>query len=246
VWNMRHATTREVTQVKAFNVAEAGMDAAQEALWVSWPADESATPQIDTTAFRSRFGESAYPDPKSGQFIEVGFYDDDGNEGDWGIRREFDYDENQNGYLWIESQGATGSRAAKVMGLVQKVDYEPTIMGNVVFATTGLMDTDGAGNQPVVGLDYPATSATIYCGTYDIKKNTDLQPGVSDPPITGATDETIDQIFPDELLLYLIGVANGTVPSVPFPKSLAEPPSPGSVRHSSSRRTAWRARCGQR
>ena len=214
--NMRHATSTEVTQVKAFNVAEAGIDAGQQALWLSWPTPmddgtpPTPLPSVDLDTFRTSFPSSSYPDPVSGEgdFIDVGFYDDDGNQDNWGIRREFSYDENKNGYMWIESRGATGPRAAKVMALVQKVMYEPVIMDNVVFATSGILDVRGSGSDFVIGLDYPATSASIYSGTYEPSGGPDFQAGVS-LPVTGATDDTIDQIFPDEMLLYLIGVANG-------------------------------------
>ena len=35
--NVQHNTATHRTQSKAFNVAEAGLDAGQAALWVNWP-----------------------------------------------------------------------------------------------------------------------------------------------------------------------------------------------------------------
>jgi hypothetical protein len=209
--NMMHGTSTEVTQVKAFNVAEAGLDAGQQALWLNWPATASPTPSpaVTPSVFRSNFPKSSYPDPASGQFIDVAFYDDTLNPANPDIRRGVSFDENGNGRMWIESRGATGPRAAKVMALAQKVQYQPVIQGNVALATQGLLDTDGGGSQPVFGLDPPATAASVYCGSYLIKNNTDIQPGISNPPITGATADAVSQIFPDEVLMYLIATANG-------------------------------------
>ncbi len=217
LWNTRHATSTEVTQVKAFNVAEAGLDAGEQALFVAWPSPPSPsepapTPSVDPVEFQKSF--PSYPDPVSGsaKFIDVKFYDDDNNQANWGIRRQYGYDENNNHYMWIEARAATGSRKAEVMALVQEVDYTPPIMPGVVLATTALFTASGTGNQPVIGLDTQA-SPSVYVGTYDFtgqpKFQDDNMGTVQNPPTQGTTDETLRSIFPDDFLLYLVGVAHG-------------------------------------
>ena len=211
IWNTRHSTSTTVTQVKAFNVAEAGLDAGQQALWLNWPStpSPSPSPSVTPSAFQSNF--LTYPAPVSGPFIDVKFYDDDNNLANPGIRQEYTYDQNGNGYMWIVSRAATGARAAKVMALVQKVQYKPTIKSGVAIVTTGPLDVSGTGNQPVIGLDPPATAASVYAGTYTPSGQPDLQSGIGDP-IQGTTTAQITGtggVFPDEVLMNLIAAANG-------------------------------------
>jgi hypothetical protein len=209
--NTMHATATDRMQKKAFNLAEAGMDAGQAALWVSWPTTETAgpPPAVDSTGFRSQFAPSEFPDPDSGAFIDVEFYDDDGDINDPGIDLAVqDVDQNGNGLMWIVSRAATGDRAAKVMGLVKKVDYQLQIKDGVAIATSGLLDVRGTGNQAVVGLDPPATAATIYDGTYSGNGNSDWESGIT--KVDGTTATQINtEIFPTEVLQNLIEVAQG-------------------------------------
>jgi hypothetical protein len=209
--NTMHSTATDRTQKKAFNLAEAGMDAGQAALWVSWPTTNTAgpPPAVDSTSFRSQFAPSEFPDPKTGAFIDVQFYDDDGNVDNPGIDLNVpDVDQNGNGLMWIVSRAASGNRAAKVMGLVKKIDYQLQIKNGVAIATSGLLDVRGTGNQAVVGLDPPATSATIYDGTYSGNGNSEWESGIS--KVDGTTPAQItSEIFPTEVLQNLIETAQG-------------------------------------
>jgi hypothetical protein len=212
VWNTRHATSSGVTQVKAFNIAEAGLDAGQQALWLNWPtASSTVLPSVPADAFRSEF--ASYPDPRTGQFIDVQFFDNTGSITNPGINMNSHRDENgpggtADGYMWVVSRASTGTRSAKVMSLVQKVQYQPTIKSGVAIATAGLLDLRGTGNQPVIGLDPPATAASAYCGTLSQSGQPDVQSGIG--TVTGTTQDMITQeIFPDEVLTNLIAAANG-------------------------------------
>ncbi len=211
VSNTMHATATDRMQKKAFNLAEAGMDAGQAALWVSWPTTDTAgpPPAVDPDQFRAEFVPSEFPDPRSGDFIDVEFYDDDGVVADPGIDKDVqDIDQNGNGLMWIVSRAATADRAAKVMALVKKIDYQLQIKNGVAIATSGLLDVRGTGNQAVVGLDPPATTATIYDGTYSGNGQSDWESGITKVDGTTATQITTE-IFPTEVLQNLIEIARG-------------------------------------
>lgn len=95
--NVQHNTATARTQSKAFNVAEAGIDAGQAALWLDWPTDATAgsSLQVDPITFEQHINESApgeFPAPKTGQFIDVKFFDDDGNTVNPGMNTAYNYD----------------------------------------------------------------------------------------------------------------------------------------------------------
>lgn len=214
--NVQHNTAKATSQGKAFNVAEAGLDAGQSALWVKWPAPAdglpggpapAVLPTVSSSAFQAQFSASEFPSPTGGgNFVTLAFYDDDNNLTNPGVRTQYSYDENANGRMWIESRGATGTRAAKVMALVQKIDYDVQIRQGVALYTDGVMSTNGTGNQPVVGLDPPATTATVYAqGGWSGNGNTEIQGGIdlvqNDPTVA------LQDVFPDEVLTNLIDTA---------------------------------------
>lgn len=207
--NVQHNTATHRTQSKAFNVAEAGLDAGQAALWVNWPEDatEGAALSVDPTDFKQQFDADEFPDPTTGQFIDVEFVDDDGDAVNPGMNTACNYDNNGNGYMWIVSEGATGSRVAKVQAMVKKVTFDMLIKEGVALYTDGLLEIKGTGNQPVIGIDPPATVASVYCGTGpDAHGNPDYEAGVSVNP---DSETTLQDVFPDDTLNYLIEVAVG-------------------------------------
>lgn len=212
--NVQHNTATHRTQSKAFNVAEAGLDAGQAALWVNWPEHEDEVagtlPTVDPITFQQQFDADEFPSPTTGQFIAVEFKDDDGDTVNPGIAKGQNraaYDKNQNDHIWIISRGATGSRAAKVQALVKKVQFDMLIKEGVALFTDGKLETSGTGSQPVIGVDWPATAASVYAGGgWDPDPgNADLEAGISlNPDTTTARQD----VFPDETLAYLIETAS--------------------------------------
>jgi hypothetical protein len=214
--NVQHNTARAKTQSKAFNVAEAGLDAGQAALWVSWPAPSnglpggpapSSLPTVTAGPFETQFSPTEFPSPTAGQFIDVKFYDDTTSTVNPGMDTAHSYDYNNNGRMWIVSRGATGSRAAKVQALVKKVTLDMRIREGVALYTDGTLSTKGTGNQPVVGLDPPAVAASAYArGGWSGNGNTEMEGGIQLNP-----DSTtkLSDVFPDEILTGLIETATG-------------------------------------
>lgn len=213
--NVMHNTTTHRKQAKVFNVAEAALDAGQSAAWVNWPTVDTPSPVLPGD-FESQFPTSEYPRPSSGQFVTVNFYDDDGTGGATpGMRTTVHQDGDAsvpaNNLMWIVAEADSGGRKAKVMALVEKITYTVTIKERVALYTDSALKTDGAGNQPVLGVDPPPEDppddyAAAYCdGVPDIKKNTDVQGITINPDST----TTMTSIFPDEILAALIEKAQG-------------------------------------
>lgn len=211
--NMLHATSRTVHQTKAFNVAEAGLQNGQAVLQANWPMGPTpaATPTVDPAAFRTQFPTADFPDPKTGSvpFVNVEFFDDVDYPDSTAMDTTHITDFNKNGYMWVVSQGATGNRSAKVMALVRKVDYTVQIKTGVAMATAGALEVSGTGNQEVVGIDPPATSAAVYDGTYSSNGQAKISDGLT--KYDGTTADTITNpdsgIFPAPVLQTLIVAA---------------------------------------
>ena len=208
--NVQHNTATARTQSKAFNVAEAGIDAGQAALWVNWPEqkdyDAGTLPSVDANAFELEFNGTEFPAPRSGSFIDVKFYDDDvdlpHSTANPGMNMLKNYDFNNNGYMWVVSRGATGTRAAKVQTMVKKVALDARIREGVALFTEGVLTTEGTGNQPVVGLDPPSAGASVYAGGgWNGNGNTEMEGGITLNP---DADTDLDDVFPDVVLQYYI------------------------------------------
>jgi type II secretory pathway pseudopilin PulG len=210
--NVQRNTSQTRTQAKAFNVAESGLDAGQAALWATWPSDAAvgASLGVDPTTFHAQFDGDEFPAPDSGQFVDVEFYDDDAADNqpppvNPGMNTAYNYDKNANGYMWVVSRGATGTRAARVQAMVKKVTFDMLIREGVALFTEGQLQTKGTGNQPVVGLDEPATAASVYAlGGWFPNGNGELEGGISMNP---DTDTELNDVFPDDTLAYLIEAA---------------------------------------
>jgi len=128
----------------------------------------------------------------------VQFSDADGGSG---INRAVHVDQNENGIMWIESSGATGSGAAMVMAKVERVEYDLRVRDNVALYSEGNVDISGNGSQPAVGLDPPATSAWVYARGTITGKVDDVQLGVRTEQHTLLT---LQDVFPSEILLGII------------------------------------------
>jgi hypothetical protein len=111
-------TDTERKEVKAFNVAEAGIDAGMLALKQSWPEATGQTATVDSTAVRQEFPAATFPNPtRTGQqFISVSIYDDskDGN----GV--PYTYDQNQNHKMWVDSWGNVSNDRHRIMILAER------------------------------------------------------------------------------------------------------------------------------
>jgi hypothetical protein len=194
--NVLNNTARHTSQARAFNVAEAALDAGQAAAWVSWPS-------VDTTPTLP--GDFGAKFPASD--VTVTYYDDDGSgDPSPAIDPDAHGDLNGNSLMWIVAEADAGDRRAKVMALVEKITYTVTLKEGVALYTDSDGVFKGTGNQPVMGVDPPATSAVAYVrGTIDQNGQSDISNITMNPDTT----TTMSTVFPDEILAALIEKAQG-------------------------------------
>lgn len=182
--NTLHATSRNVDQTKAFHLAEAGLQAGQAALQFNWPTPTRPSPAPSVAA-------TVYP------YATVSFYDDNGDLTNPGIDRSSTVDQQPNDLMWIVSRATVGKRSAEVMAEVELTHWPTGILQGAPVATDGTLRVDGSGPTPVIGLDPPATSATVYCGDYDPRGGPVFDPGIPNPPTEDTIADFIDnQVFP--------------------------------------------------
>jgi hypothetical protein len=194
--NVLHNTARHTTQARTFNIAEAALDAGQAAAWVNWPSEDT-TPTLP--------GDFAAKFP--GSSLTVTYYDDD-NSGDPSPEMVMDDhgDVNGNSLMWIVAEADSGGRKAKVMALVEKITYTVTLKEGVALYTDSNGIFKGTGNQPVMGVDPPSTSAVAYVrGTI----NQNGQSDISNITMNPDTTTTMSTVFPDEILAALIEKSKG-------------------------------------
>jgi len=197
--NVVRNSRAQSAEVKAFNVAEAGLDTGQATLFDKWPGPGETTPTVDPVAFENQFPKPQFPAAMYGRdFIDVQFYDDDGGSG---INTAVNVDQNGNGIMWIESSGATGSGAAMVMAKVERVEYDLRVRDNVALYSEGNVEFKGNGSQDVVQYEEPATSAMVYARGSITGQVDNVQLGVQTEQYTAVS---LQDVFPSEILLGII------------------------------------------
>lgn len=147
--NTEHTTMRDRERAKAFNVAEGGLDMALYSLAGAWPDSAGVVPVVDPVAFREQFDATEYPDPGTGDFIAVDFYDDLEP-----VDKQVQWDSNDNGIMWIESQAGVGGKAARIRTQVQRqsIGVSTLVPGVAVYSGgNALMTGSSAVLGPMVG-----------------------------------------------------------------------------------------------
>ena len=76
--NVQSNTYNDRMKAKASSVTEAGLDVGMYELSAKWPEVLNGGPVWSTTAqdaFRSKFSDTQFPDPKTGSFSAVTYFD---------------------------------------------------------------------------------------------------------------------------------------------------------------------------
>jgi hypothetical protein len=119
--NEGHSTSADRQETKAFSVAEAGVDAAMYSLASTWPGDQTIVPSVDEGAFRSSFDQTEFPDPSTGEFVDVKYYDDL-----IPVNTTVTWDSNGNDIMWVEAQGGVSNESSRIRTQVQKIQVSLT------------------------------------------------------------------------------------------------------------------------
>lgn len=170
--NVLSNSVKERTKSKAFNVAEAGLDAGLYTLGSNWPgATTTFTPSVDTAAFRSEFSTTEFPDPSSGSFIDVKFYDNSDTNGD-GVIDWNDAPRDMSGpdgapdkLIFVDSQARVGDKTVRVRALTERLTAKLDLPRGVVIYAGGDLLMHGGGT-PVGAEVLPpeTTTVTAYIG----------------------------------------------------------------------------------
>jgi len=210
--NMMANSSSDQQQKKAFNVAEAGLDSALFKLGSAWP-DEShpvVWSSADSAAFRDQFDTSLFPDPHTGSFSSVTFYDNSDTNDDGVIGPgDASYDAGpgavSDGLMYVEVQSGVGKRAARIQAQVERIDWDMLVPRGIAVAADGELYANNH-KQPigveVLGPDQEY--AVIKSGTEiddDVYKEDVIQPQENLPlPV-------VDSIMPTDIILDLIAMA---------------------------------------
>lgn len=197
VANVQSNTARDRSRAKAFYVAEAGIDVAQNMLVQNWPTSDAMAQNFDTTAFRSQMfpDTGEFPNPAAGAFIVVTIRDDQTN---------YRYDDG-NGIMVIDSTARVGRSAARVQAQVQRIPFDLPIREGIALYADGAVNLNGNGSTPF-DVMLPATEATVYAQG-GINKTNNVNFPTSEVGWTQDPEVTANDIFPDALRDQLIRLA---------------------------------------
>ena len=148
------ATELERIDVKAFNVAEAGVDAAMAELKTGWPrfsTDPSVV--VDPTEFRSLYSNATqFPDPSHGEFINAITYDNTAdNPTSVEDNRKF-HDSNKDDIMWIDSEADVDNNRHRILVLVKRLKIPVELPDVALVANTA--GGNGQGLDVSVDPDY--------------------------------------------------------------------------------------------
>jgi hypothetical protein len=142
--NVQSNSSRDRQQKKAFDVAEAALDTALFKLGSSWPDASHPTTwtQVDKDEFRAQFDAGLFPDPRTGSFSGVTFYDNSDTNGDGVVGPgDANYDAGPgasgDGFMFVEVQSGVGKRATRLQAQVQRVNWTGIFPEGVAVAADG-------------------------------------------------------------------------------------------------------------
>lgn len=214
--NVLSNSAKERTKSKAFNIAEAGLDAGLYTLGSKWPgATATFTPAIDTTAFRSEFSTSEFPDPTSGSFIDVKFYDNSDTNGDAVIDwRDAPRDVSgpsgkPDKLMFVDSQAKVGGKVVRVRALAERLTAKLDLPRGVVLYAGGGVWMHGGGT-PVGAEVLPPETTTVTAwinGSLTQNGSADFSTQVV-PTQTGVP--SVDEILNPQILQMLRDIAQST------------------------------------
>ena len=197
------ANTADTRQhVKSFTVTEAGLDAGMSLLSRQWPMTAGSVPSFDTTSFRDRFSAAEFPDPATGQFITVSWYDNQDP-----IDTSITYDANDDGIMWMVSQAGVGERATRVISEVERTWFTMSLPRGIPLWAGGNLLSNGQGNNPKIKVEVPPPSeyeTTVQVGGY-IEETSISAMGIIQK--TGAAIAPLDEVFPQALVDALVSAA---------------------------------------
>jgi len=201
----------ERKEVKAFNVAEAGIDAGMLALKLEWP-ETSATPAaVDETALRSEFDSTVFRDPSRSspsEFLDIQMYDNLDP-----VDTEVTYDSNGDDRMWVDSKANVDDDRHRILILAQRECWNLTFPYMAMYAASA--GANGQGLRVYLDPNQGPIDTTLYPTTGGVppaRWGTTLGKGVKiGPGIVGVMGETnpFSSYVDAALINALRGIAQG-------------------------------------
>jgi type II secretory pathway pseudopilin PulG len=143
--NAQHSTSRDKARTTAFDITEAAVDVTMQTLASAWPkeTDPWTATSFTTRApnFESTFGVT-YAAPQ-GDALWVSVLDDSASQAAGSVG----WDQNDNGYLWIDAQARVNGVSSRIRTLLQAKFYEANVpRGWAVVANGSLLSNAPNGN----------------------------------------------------------------------------------------------------
>jgi hypothetical protein len=200
--NVGHNTYTDRMRVKAFNVTEASLDAGMYTLSRNWPtASTSANPFTATwySTFRGTFNSAQFPDPKTGSFATVAYFDDPPYTAPYSASNPPAWDMNGNNRLYVVVQGGVGPKASRIQAEVERTFYDTHLPRGIALYSGANLYSNGGGNNPKIHVEVPPpvgyTTSIHVVGT--IEDPTVGATGIAQ--LTGAAAGTVEDVFPQAL-----------------------------------------------
>ena len=216
--NVQHNTSTDRSRAKAFNVAEAAVDVGMYDLNSKWPKTSGTGPDFTAsawqTAFRGEFAATEFPNPDSGQFVVVEYYDNQPT-----IDKTVKWDKGQpdsatlpDNKMYVEAQAGVGPKATRIRVLVERIPYTTNFPRGVALCAGGNLYSNGGGNNPKIYVEVPPPPDVVPGGVTSVHVGGTIEaPSVTQtPPIvkyTGAAAKRPSEVFPPTLVEGLTQLA---------------------------------------
>jgi hypothetical protein len=202
------STETERTDVKSFNVAEAGIDAGLMALKTQWPTRSDRAASVDEAALKQTLqeeNEALYDPSRSSpsEFIQVDIYDNSAG----GVTvtepppdgSRMTYDANADGKMFVDATANVDDARHRILVLAEKKKWNFTFPEGLALYS-GAVDANGQG----LGIEVENGAAPIYFDVHDsLFKGIDVGAGVFALP----TSTTFEAVFNDALARACLGLA---------------------------------------
>lgn len=190
-----NGTELEEKEVKAFNVAEAGVDAGMLALKVNWPEGSSDLTTVDETALRADFDATQFRDPTrspAGDFINIEIRDNSGTVFD---PTALPYDANGDDKVYVASEANVDDDRHRIIILAERNSWNLSFP--LIAMYTSSFDANGQGLD--ISIDPQQTEPLPLNGTVPAyynsqvgKKSLDLGANVvANPSDPGSFDSWV-------------------------------------------------------
>ncbi len=211
VSNVQSNTYKDRMRAKAFNVTEAAVDAGMYELNAAWPTASGTGPDFTatawTTAFRGEFDTAEFPDPASGQFVVVDYYDNQATIDKnlkWDMGQPTDANQPDN-RMYIEAQSGVGPKATRIQALVERIPYTTNFPRGIALCAGGDLYSNGGGNNPKIYVEVPPPVDVVPGGVTSVHVGGAIEaPSVTQtPPIaqfTGAAALSPSEVFSPALI----------------------------------------------